>query len=302
MNKAFIPVTGTFIDGVAADIPSNNWTKRIWAKELAEQKAMGIDTLVIIRVGFKDSAMYDSPVLKCTLHGHYDLLEFILEEADKLEMKVFMGLFDSCQYWLKNDWAKEVDLNSRLIDELLERYNHHESFYGWYISHEGDIKFHQEKVWKHLAQKMRNDTPAKPILISPRYAGRKYEPQFAVTPELHAKHFEYLYTEMDGLIDYAAFMDGHVDFNELPDFMAATKEVCDKFNVKFWSNLETFDRDMPWRFPVIECSKLIYKLEVANKYAEKVITFEAPHFLSSNSCYPAAANLKECYLEYLAER
>ena len=302
MNKAFIPITGTFIDGVAADIPANNWTKRVWAKELAEQKAMGIDTLIIIRIGFRDSAMYDSPVLKCTLHSHYDLLEFILEEADKLEMKVFIGLFDSCKYWLKNDWAGEVDLNSRLIDELLERYNHHESFHGWYISHEGDIKFHQEKVWKPLAQKMRKDTPDKPILISPRYAGRKYEPQFAVTPELHAKHFEYLYTEMEGLIDYAAFMDGHVDFAELPDFMAATKEVCDKFNVKFWSNLETFDRDMPWRFPVIECSKLIYKLETANKYTEKIITFEAPHFLSSNSCYPAAANLKECYLEYIAER
>ena len=123
MSQAFIPISGTFIDGVAADIPSNNWTRRIWSKELAEQKAMGIDTLVIIRVGFKDSAMYDSPVLKCTLHCHYDLLEFILEEADKLEMKVFIGLFDSCKYWLKNDWAGEVDLNSRLIDELLERYS-----------------------------------------------------------------------------------------------------------------------------------------------------------------------------------
>ena len=302
MNKAFIPISGTFIDGVAADIPANNWTKRIWSKELAEQKAMGIDTLVIIRVGFRDSAMYDSPVMKSTLHPHYDLVDFILEEADNLGMKVFMGLCDSCKYWIKNDWTGEVDLNSRLIDELLERYNHHASFHGWYISHEGDIKFHQEKVWKPIARKMRKDTPGKPIMISPRYAGRKYEPQFAVTPELHAKHFEYLYTEMEGLIDYAAFMDGHVDFAELPDFMAATREVCDKFNIKFWSNLETFDRDMPWRFPVIEWNKMLFKLETANKYAEKIITFEAPHFLSCNSCYPAAANLKECYLEYLAER
>ena len=104
MNKAFIPISGTFIDGVAADIPANNWTKRIWQKELAEQKAMGIDTLVIIRVGFRDSSMYDSPVMKCTLHGHYDLVDFILEEADNLDMKVFMGLCDSCKYWIKNDW------------------------------------------------------------------------------------------------------------------------------------------------------------------------------------------------------
>ena len=302
MSKAFIPLSGTFLDGVAADIPANNWTRAIWKKELAEQKAMGIDTLIIIRIGFGDSAMYDSPTLKCTLFDNKDLMEFLLSEADLLDMKVFVGLFDSSKYWLQNDWQGEVDLNSRLIDELLERYNHHQSFYGWYISHEGDIKFHQEKVWKPLAQKMRSNTPDKPILISPRYAGCKYEPRFAVTPELHAKHFEYLYTEMEGLIDYAAFMDGHVDFRELPDFMAATKEVCDRFNVKFWSNLETFDRDMPWRFPVIEWNKMRFKLETAQKYVEKVVSFEVPHFLSNNSCYPAAARLKECYLEYLQEQ
>ena len=301
-NKKFLPLSGTFIDGVASDIPANNWTRAIWKKELAEQKAMGIDTLIIIRIGFGDSAMYNSPTLKCTIFDDKDLMEFLLAEADALDMKVFVGLFDSCKYWLKNDWQGEVDLNSRLIDELLERYGQHKSFYGWYISHEGDIKFHQEKVWKPLAQKMRRDTPSKPILISPRYAGRKYEPQFAVTPELHAKHFEYLYTEMEGLIDFAAFMDGHVDFADLPDFMAATKEVCDRFNVKFWSNLETFDRDMPWRFPVIEWNKMRFKLETAQKYTEKIITFEAPHFLSNYSCYPTAARLRECYMEYLAEQ
>ena len=94
-------------------------------------------------------------------------------------------------------------------------------------------------------------------------------------------------------------MDGHVDFKELDSFMAATREVSDRFGVEFWSNLETFDRDMPWKFPPIEWQKMRLKLEVARKYAKKIITFEAPHFLSSYSCYPAAARLRECYLEYL---
>ena len=125
---------------------------------------------------------------------------------------------------------------------------------------------------------------------------------FAVKLDTNGYHPDLLRSILtEGLIDYAAFMDGHVDFCELPNFMAATKEVCDKFNVKFWSNLETFDRDMPWRFPVIEWNKMLFKLETASKYAEKVITFEAPHFLSLNSCYPTAANLRECYLEYLQE-
>ena len=299
MNNKILPVTGTFIDGVAGDIPANNWTRKIWHTALEEQKAMGMDTLIVINVGWEDSAMYNSPVMRCTLYDPDDLLEFILSEADKLDMKVFIGLYDTGKYWRLNDWQNEVDLNYRIIDELEERYNHHRSWFGWYISHEGDIKFHQEKIWKPLARKMRKDTPEKKILISPRYAGRKYEPQFAITPEIHVRHFEYLYEEMAGLLDYAAFMDGHVDFKELDSFMAATREVSDRFGVEFWSNLETFDRDMPWKFPPIEWQKMRFKLEVAQKYAKKIVTFEAPHFLSSYSCYPAAARLRECYLEYL---
>ena len=42
-------------------------------------------------------------------------------------------------------------------------------------------------------------------------------------------------------------------------------------------------------------------LEVAQKYVEKIITFEAPHFLSLNSCFPAAHRLRECYMEYLED-
>lgn len=300
MNSRILPITGTFLDGVAGDIPANNWTRSVWHKALEEQKNMGIDTLIIITVGWQNSAMYDSKVMRCTLYDPDDLLEFILCEADMLDMKVFVGLFDSAEYWLVNDWQNEVDLNYRLMDELEERYIRHPSWYGWYISHEGDIKFHQEKIWKPLAQKMRKDTPEKKILISPRYAGRKYEPRFAVTPELHVRHFEYLFGEMEGLLDYAAFMDGHVDFKELDSFMSVTRDICARFNIEFWSNLETFDRDMPWKFPPIEWQKMRFKLEIAKKYAKKIVTFEAPHFLSSFSCYPAAARLRECYLEYLA--
>lgn len=299
MKRKFIPLTGTFLDGISADIPANNWTRDVWRRELEQEVALGIDTIIFIRVGYKDSAMYKSKAMNTVLYDENDLLEYLLGEADRLKLKAFVGLFDTGRYWIMNDWDKEVDINKKLIDELEERYLKHPSFYGWYISHEGDIKFHQEKIWVPLAKKMRADTPDKKIMISPRYAGVKYEPRFAVTPELHAKHFEYLYGVMDGLLDIAAFMDGHVEFCQLPEFMHATKEVSDKFGIEYWSNLETFDRDMPWRFPPIEWQKMRFKFETAQKYVSKIITFEAPHFFSKNSCFPSAAGLVDCYLEYI---
>ena len=62
----FKPVTGSFLDGIACDIPSNNWGPQDWRKQFDNMKAIGMDTVIIIRVGWGDSAMYDSPTLQTT--------------------------------------------------------------------------------------------------------------------------------------------------------------------------------------------------------------------------------------------
>ena len=300
--NGFKIISGTFLDGIASDIPSNNWTSTQWAEQFDIMKDMGIDTVLIIRVGYCDSSMYNSSVMNTTLYEENDLVEIFLSEADRTGINMFIGMFDTGTYWLKNDWEVEVEINSRLIEEIWQRYKHHKSFYGWYMSHEGDMKFHQEKIWKPLIKKAKSYDSNKKILISPRYAGIKYEPRFAVTPELHYKHFNYIFGELTGLVDIAAFMDGHVDFCDLESFAKVTRKVCDEHNVSFWSNLETFDRDMPWRFPPIEWMKMRHKLEIVQPYVDKIITFEAPHFLSPLSMFPSAGNLYKRYLRYIENK
>ena len=64
-----------------------------------------------------------------------DPLEAILSEADRLGMQVMPGVgcyafFDYTPGSLR--WCKQV------ADELWERYGHHPSFYGWYVSEEKD--------------------------------------------------------------------------------------------------------------------------------------------------------------------
>ncbi len=44
-----------------------------------------------------------------------------------------------------------------------------------------------------------------------------------------------------------------------------------------------------------------FKLETIQPYVEKIITFEAPHFLSPNPLFPSARKLHERYCGYLAE-
>ena len=294
-------VSGSLLDGVACDIPSNNFESADWARQFDIMKSMGMDTVILIRVGARDSAMYRSDVMRTTLYEDPDLVELMFSEADRTGMMVYLGLYDSVNHWLRNDWDAEIAVNERLIEEMWERYQLHPSFHGWYLSHEGDMRYHQSRIWKPLCKKMKQYDASKKILVSPRYAGIKYcgPGDVPVTPEQHRRHFEFIWSDMEGLIDEAAFMDGHVHFHELEAFVQATHEVCGEYGVAFWSNLETFDRDMPWSFPPIEWIKMRHKLEVVQPYVEKIVTFEAPHFLSPLSLYPSAHGLYRRYLDYL---
>lgn len=295
-------ISGTFVDGIAWDIPSSNFTESDWAREFDTFRHMGMDSVIIIRAGFKDHAMFDSEVIKPTLYESPDLIEIMLRHAQRTGLKLYMGLYESVKHSSVNDWESEVAVNIDFIDELLARYGNHPAFYGWYMSFEGSLRFHPHKIWKPLCLHIREaDKKARPILASPRYCGRKYIPDYPVPPEVHAKHFDYQLDYMEGLIGAYAFMDGHTDFRELPDYVKATAEVFQKHGVAYWSNVETFDRDMPWKFPPIEWMKMRYKMEVVQPYVEKLITFEAPHFLSPNSPYLSARNLYRRYMEYIGK-
>jgi hypothetical protein len=67
--------------------------------------------------------------------------------------------------------------------------------------------------------------------------------------------------------------------------------------VTMWNNVETFARNMPIRFPPIDWRHLKRKMEIADPYCEKHITFEFSHFLSPNSLYPSARTLYQRYWE-----
>ena len=295
-------ITGTFLDGISCDIPSNNWTTETWEREFARYQQDGVTEAYIIRVGWNDSAMFDSKVMKTTLVPAIDMVQLFLDLGAKYDVRIYMGLFDTRRFWRINDWRSEVGINRELIHELNERYGKHPAFYGWYMSHEGSMEYHQTRIWKPLCREIRTFDKTRPIFVSPRYAGKKWRPDNPIPPEVHKQHFEVILEEMEGLIQAYAPMDGHVPFNELEAYMAVTAEVMAQFCVEYWSNLETFDRDMPWRFPPLEFAKLKFKLDLAQKYVSKIISFEMPHFLSPDSIFPSAHSLYQCYRDYLATK
>lgn len=299
-------ITGTFLDEITHDIPSANWGPEEWALDFAAMKCAGIDTVILIRAGYRDRCTFDSRVIR-KLHPSLlienDQVEMFLQLSERFGMKFFFGTYDSGQFWHSGQHQKEADINKAFCDEVWSRYGHHAAFQGWYISHE--INAFDEgvmKVYEALANHLRG-LKRLPILISPYIKGIKQFPQEAITLSQHEKEWDQVFARIKGLVDIVAFQDGNVEFAQLRDYLQVNADLARKYGLVSWSNVESFDRDMPIKFPPISWRKLKFKIDAAHEAGvDKLITFEFSHFLSPNSIYPAAHHLNRRYMEeYVGE-
>lgn len=292
-------ISGTFLDEITHDIPSQNWGEKEWRKEFSLYKEIGIDTVVIIRAGYQNKCIFPSATIPDLLPIYDDIGELFYSLADEYGLSVFFGTYDSGFYWYRRSWWKEVDLNKAFIDEAVGRYGHHESFRGWYLCHETSRNdAHIIELFNHIGGHCKSAKDV-PVLISPFPQGAKQFSGGAVMSiDESFDHWQRIFADTKGAFDICAFQDGQIHYQELPRFIQGIGELGKQHGVTIWSNLETFDRDMPIKFPPADWRYLRIKLEAAAEVAEKIITFEFPHFMSPHSCYPAAHNLFERYREY----
>lgn len=296
-------ITATFIDEISHDIPSANWGPKEWAADFDAMKRIGIDTVVIIRAGYRNMVTFESQTIKKArgiLAVPYDLVDIFLNEAERCDMDLYFGTYDSGLYWLNGEHQKEVDINKAFTEEVFAKYGHRKAFKGWYVCHEVDTYDKTViKLYQHLTSHLKNLKDI-PILISPYIHGKKQFADNPVTLDQHRDSWDKVFAEIAGYIDIVAFQDGNVDFQELPDYIAANAQLAKKHGLTCWSNVESFDRDMPIKFPPIAWPKLLHKINAAqNAGVDKLITFEFSHFMSPNSIYKAANNLHDRYTDWL---
>ena len=305
-------ITGTFIDEISHDIPHQNWGATEWARDFQHMKAAGIDTVIVIRSGYRRFLTYPSAYLMKEM-GCYappvDLIELFLTLADKHSMNFYFGLYDSGRYWDTGNMQQEIDPNRFVIDEVWKKYGHHPSFRGWYLSMEISRKTKgATEAFHTLGKQCKEVSGGLPTFISPWIDGKKavmaaqseLTKTDAVSLQEHEREWDELFAGMQGAVDAVAFQDGHIDFHELEDFFTINKKLADRYGMQCWTNAESFDRDMPIKFLPIKFEKLRLKLEAARRAGyDKAITFEFSHFMSPQSMYPSAHHLYNRYLEYI---
>ena len=289
------PITATFIDEITYDIPSSNWSNEQWSKDLDYMQSVGIDTLVFIRAGYGERTIFPSDYFG-TQHED-DLLGFILDAAEKRNMRVLVGLYLSNLCWNNGDAKTEVELNRHFINEIWAKYGNRSAFGGWYIPQETcrDI-LNITEVMGGISYLCKEKSPNLPVFISPFF--NTLEPNSAFTVEQHTEEWNSIFERCGKNIDICAFQDGTVPIKDMRDYYVATRKLCEAHNIAHWVNTETFERDVRQMYYPIPFSVLKRKLELHKEYAEKIITFEFSHFLSPQSIYPSAKNLYNLYTEF----
>ena len=306
-----LPITGTFLDEISHDIPHQNWGEKEWDADFRHMKAIGIDTVIMIRSGYRKFLTYPSKYLvgKGCYAPYVDLLDMFLRLADRHGMKFWFGLYDSGRYWDTGDMSCEIEDNRYVIDEVWENYGrHHESFGGWYLS--GEISRRTKgaiEAFRSLGMQCKEVSGGMPTLMSPWIDGRKavmaasgaLSKDDAVSVAEHEREWDEIFSGIAGAVDAVAFQDGHIDYDELDAFFEVNKRLADRCGMQCWTNAESFDRDMPIKFFPIKFEKLRLKLEAAFRAGfDKAITFEFSHFMSPQSAYLQAGHLYDRYKEY----
>lgn len=297
-------LTGTFLDEITHDIPSNNWGRQQWDDEFACMRSIGIDTVIMIRAGVGRTAACPSKVLSdhADIYPVYeDLVDLFLELAEKHELDFWFGTYDSATWPTRErSLDEELDLGRSFCDEVWQTYGHRAAFKGWYLTFElGRMERRRVECLRQLGAHVKQLSPDLPTLISPYLHGGKLVDD-PISLEQHHADWDEILASLVGAVDIVAFQDGQVDYDQLPDFLAANRELIARHGMRAWSNVESFDRDMPFNFPPIDWRKLWWKMQAAEAaQVEKLITFEFSHFMSPQSSWPAARQLFERYGEYL---
>jgi hypothetical protein len=127
-GMAYKTITGTFLDEITHDIASQNWGEKEWTLEFDTMVEAGIDTVVLIRAGYRERLAYPSaavPEHVRTLPVGEDLIDLFLRLCGSRDISFFLGTYDSGRFWYDYEWRKEGEVNRALVREVWDRYGGH---------------------------------------------------------------------------------------------------------------------------------------------------------------------------------
>ena len=221
-----------------------------------------------------------------------DPLEAVLAQADKDGMNVFVGVgsyawFDFTEGSLK--WHK------KLATELWDKYGHHRSFYGWYVSEEqdGGLADAQAKkdivhFFKEFSAFIKAKTPDKPIMLA--------------TNSHNLRGAEATYRKLLPNLDILCPFGFHrMPATDLTGEQAAAKlqALCNEAGSHLWMDMEVFNFAEKNALVPRPIAGLLSDLHRFPNF-EKILCYQFTGLLNGpeTSIKPGGPNTVKLYLDY----
>ena len=289
-----IVMRGTFyfIEG------KEKWTRQRFAKELDWMKEAGVDSIILMRMIHNNKAFYPTKIKGYEHLTDTDPFDYILSEASKRDMSVYVHLTDAGDYWTVTDSGYYDNLAKKLLavaDEAHTLYSKYSALKGFYLIPEFWYPTHPKlpEIWI--------ENYLKPVTEHLKYLNPKYvicsAPFVGVESEFKAADHEQFWTQVmkrvPGL-DFIAIQDG-IGANEYPngdskartysyiqEVFTSAKRAMDATGRSLWCDLESFEKvytPYPQHF-----SRFVDQMNASGPIVgERFFTFEWAYLSPSHS-------------------
>ncbi len=269
-----------------------NVTDRQWREIVRDMHSLGMDIIVIQEVFRNQAYVGQHDITTATYSGRAfypselypermpiaatDPLEAILSEADRLGMHVLPGVglfawFDFSEQSL--DWHKAV------ARELWEKYGHHDSFYGFYVSEEcvGSLdnceaseavrRLRKEQIvdfFREFKAFCNGFAPSKPIMLATNSMG------IPAGEDTYPRLLEHL--DILCPFGFARMPEGDLTGREAARRL---QELCDRAGSHLWFDLEAFLFNEDTSLYPRDIDGIIADLTLLDNF-EKVLCYQYP--------------------------
>lgn len=269
---------GKYFNPIIHDFTEKQWRAKV--QEIAELKMKYI--VIMETANFDDDKYHEcyfeskhyekSTEIKCE-----DPIGVILDECDKLDLKVFMSVGFYSNWWKTFDNMTHESAFVRAflaMDELHELYGHHKSFYGWYYPDESEISYYMDEEFitycNRYTKKVKELDPRYKTLIAP----------YGTCKLCADEHYIEQLKRLD--VDFVAYQDEvgvkKTTEDKTASFYASLKKAHDAANKsRLWADVEvfTFEGDV-YKSALLPANieRLKKQLEAVSPYVDEILIFE----------------------------
>jgi len=294
----------------------NKYTQNDWENLFYSMRAGGMDYAIIGQIANAETrtTLYPNPTVSDyeyfgtgdKAYAAPDQLSAMLTAADKAGMKLFMGshidismlftkYFDLNQEDRDDFMEEYIEDGNALYEEVITRYGHHKSFYGYYLSDEtcdewmrfenGQGALEARKRYFGQAELLRKLSPDKKIIIAPAiWRTLDYQAE----PEEFVENLTAMLKDGPGgkpVVDIVAFQDclGRQEvstkmYGKLEESLSQAAAAVRAMGMEAWNDTEIFN-------PKFTGSKrfdeIIDSLTVEMKESNTSLVFDIIHYTNA---------------------